>query len=316
LAAAPKLRASVDAAIECTKLLLSNDCSPDRKFSSHTTWEYLLAAMFGHRQCFADHSFDFFCRTVLLFLECGANPNQYVKCTPGEEDEYHGSAIHILIATAEIGLPMEKSDPNHLHAERRVRAAYLQLGPVLLKLLTRGADINAIDSKGHSVVRHAEMVLLPAEMDLFRKSYSLSGDVVLLFNLLAHPMVFWKNLKATQFNRLELSNTNPPQQNAGDTERQRLEFRRGVKSEPQTALEHPNTRSLKRRAEDAESESLESLSSLDSAIREIEEEPRMHTGRQRNPISVCSSEETKKRKNKQKQKQKKRSKQIRKRRRN
>jgi hypothetical protein len=71
--------------------------------------------------------------------------------------------------------------------------------------------------EGHSVIRHAEMVLRPAEMDLFRKSYSLSRDMVLLFNFLAHPMVFWKSLKANHFNRLELSNTNPPQQTAGDT---------------------------------------------------------------------------------------------------
>lgn len=79
LAGAPKLPAAINAALESIKLLLSKGCSLKNRSGFHTTWEYLLAAMFGQRLCFGAHTFKFYSRAILLFLEFGADPNQPVK---------------------------------------------------------------------------------------------------------------------------------------------------------------------------------------------------------------------------------------------
>jgi len=110
---------------------------------------------------------------------------------------------------------MERTTPFVPGGKPLPRAAYLYLEPVLFKLLSLGADINAVDSEKRSVVQHAESVLRPDEMNEFLKSQKLPGGIILFFNFfLAHPVVFCKNLKANRSERVDLFNTDASVQTA------------------------------------------------------------------------------------------------------
>ncbi|PVH83283.1 hypothetical protein DL98DRAFT_113643 [Cadophora sp. DSE1049] len=109
-------------------LLFSSGCRPETEFNFRTTWEFVLIASstmydrLGMNWRMAE--------VIPMFLKHGADPNQQVDMY-----DYQCFALHVMFAT------------DHLD--------YKILETVLQDMLDRGADVNAIDSMGRSVIDSA-----------------------------------------------------------------------------------------------------------------------------------------------------------------
>lgn len=109
------------------RLLLENGCRTDTKFNSGTTWEHLLMKVYWDPNYLGTSHID---KVILLFLEFGANPRQWLDICG-----YQCSGLHAMLS---FYIPYER------------------LEPVLLEFLKRGADVTAKDSKGFSVIELAQ----------------------------------------------------------------------------------------------------------------------------------------------------------------
>jgi hypothetical protein len=107
-------------------LLLSRGASPDYKFDSRTTWEYMLVALYENKSRLKHHCPE----NLISFLEAGADPNQCVNLP-----DLQCSALHVILSS-------------HDHDD----VPYQKLEPVLQVFLDKGADVTAMDSKGYTVV--------------------------------------------------------------------------------------------------------------------------------------------------------------------
>jgi hypothetical protein len=108
------------------RMLLSKGCDPNGVFNFGTTWEFVLMSFVRVRVWKQCHD-----KVLLLFLEFGADPNQQL-IFPG----YECSALHVILS-------------KHGRPESAI-------GTVLLEFLKKGAYVNAIDSKGCSVIQKAQ----------------------------------------------------------------------------------------------------------------------------------------------------------------
>jgi hypothetical protein len=121
-------------------LLLSKGASPDCKFDSRTTWEYILVALYED-----NYRLKFHCpENFILFLEAGADPNQCVNL-----HDLQCSALHVILSRRDL--------------------PYQKLEPVLQVFLDKGADVTAMDSKGCTVVELASKNF-PNSLDMLRRA--------------------------------------------------------------------------------------------------------------------------------------------------
>jgi len=122
------------------RLLLSKDGSPDCKFDSRTTWEYLLALLYkrpGRWRYYGPEN-------LFSFLEVGANPNQRVNL-----QDLQCSALHLILSV-------------HNPSYERVES-------VLQAFLNKGADVTLMDSNGCTVIELARKNF-PNSVDMLRRA--------------------------------------------------------------------------------------------------------------------------------------------------
>ena len=111
--------------MQMLELLLSRGCRPDAYFNLRNTWQFLLIAAFSlHDRFGMDGNLA---EVIPMFLQHGADPNQQV-----DTHDYQCFALHVTFNT------------NHLD--------YKTLEPILQNMLAKGANVNARDSKGRSVI--------------------------------------------------------------------------------------------------------------------------------------------------------------------
>lgn len=112
-------------AMEMSALLFSQGCRPETEFNFRSTWEFVLIASFSW---YIWNSMDKKLTEVIpLFLQHGADPNQRV-----DMHDYQCFALHVLFTTTPLN--------------------YEILAVILQNMLDRGAHVNALDSKGRSVI--------------------------------------------------------------------------------------------------------------------------------------------------------------------
>lgn len=118
--------ASSEKKLGLLRMLLSKSCDPNCVFNLGSTWEFVLLC-YNITGLWTEHR----TKVLLLFLEFGANPNQQIIIL-----NYECFPLHLILS--------EHARPDSITET------------ITLEFLKKGADVNAKDSKGYSVIQLAQ----------------------------------------------------------------------------------------------------------------------------------------------------------------